>query len=556
MPPNGKYAPYHSRFAADLPDRTWPGAQLLKAPELCSVDLRDGNQALRCPMTVDKKLKLYDALLKVGFRQIEIGYPSASAVEGEFARALVQEKRIPHGVKPQVLTATAEKLIRGTFDAIKGGPETIVHVYNSTSRLQRDIVFKMSKDETIERAVVATKLVRHLADKTSTPVQYQYSPESFSGTEREFALDVCNAVIEAWEATLTRPIIINLPSTVEMSMPNVFADLVEWVSRHLKRRDAVILSVHPHNDRGTAVAAAELALLAGAQRIEGTLFGNGERAGNLDLVVLALNLYTQGIDPGIWLGDMPWLREVYESTTGETVPNRHPYSGDASPIAYSGTHQLAIRRCLKHRETNKEAEWNVAYLPIDFADIGRSYRPIGINGLSGKNGMAFVLETDYGVLLPKGMEEEFAAVVQPWCDTTGVDAPPEKIWSAFHESFLCPSGPIALNGMTASRDGANTSVELALRVHDRLLTVSGSGETPLCATLKALDEIGLQAAILQHESATRTAVSPDEHVAFVQIERDGRAVFGVGINADPDTASLRALMAAVNRSFQGNGAPG
>lgn len=551
MPPNGKYVPYHERFTTALPDRTWPDQLILKAPEWCSVDLRDGNQALRIPMTVEQKLTFYECLLQVGFQQIEIGYPSASRPEHEFTRILIEEKRIPEGVKPQVLTATRQDLIEKTFHAIKGGPETIVHVYNSTSKLQRDVVFQMSKDETLQRAVDAARLVRHLSDTTSTPVRFQYSPESFTGTERDFALDVCNAVIEAWEAKPGREIIINLPSTVEMSTPNVFADQIEWMSRHLKRRDSVILSAHPHNDRGTGVAAAELALMAGAQRIEGTVFGNGERAGNLDIVILALNLFTQGVDPGLWLANIPWLREVYERVTSEKVPNRHPYAGDASPTAYSGTHHVAIRRCLAARKAEKAHEWNVAYQPIDFTDIGRNPELIEVNSQSGKNSTAHVLEDKFGVRLPKDLEGDVGAVVQGWCERTGSLAAPEKVWSLFNESFVTPGGPFGFQ--TFSRSNVESvdhpvRAELGLTVLGRAVQAEGRGNGPLNAAIHALHSIGINANILAYETHALASGADAPAIAFTKLAVNRQTVWGVGIDTDSEVAAVKAIIAAANRA--------
>ena len=551
MPPKGKYQGYQERFDVRLPDRTWPDQLILKAPAWCSVDLRDGNQALANPMTAEQKLELYRMLVSIGFKQIEIGYPSASVVEHEFARTLIEERLIPAGVKPQVLTATREDLVQKTFESIRGGPETIVHVYNSTSKVQREIVYKMSKDETMERAVEAARLVRKLSDYHSTPVQYQYSPESFTGTERDFARDICNAVIEAWEPTPEHKLIINLPATVEMSTSNIFADQVEWISRYLKRRDSVILSVHPHNDRGTAVAAAELALMAGAERIEGTVFGNGERAGNVDLVILALNLFTQGVDPGINLKELPKVREVYERCTGQKVPDRHPYGGEASPIAYSGTHQTAIKRCLEQRAMTQDPLWNVAYLPIDFEDVGRSYAPIIINSQSGKNGIAYVLETELGFKIPKEMESEVSSVVQSWCDKHGTSITSELMKKLFEEAFVHRTGVFeycSFKHLAQHEDACGTKVNLALYINKHLIEQEGAGNGPIDAAVDALQKLGKEVSVISFSEHSLAAGSAASAVAYVQVACNGVTRFGVGIDTSTEVAGVKALISALNRT--------
>lgn len=550
MEPNGKYTSYLSQFNVQLPNRTWPNNQILKAPEWCSVDLRDGNQALANPMSVEQKLRFYQMLLDIGFRQIEIGYPAASRTEHEFARTLIEEGRIPQGVKPQVLVAAREDLIRGTFDAIKGGPETIVHVYNSTSRLQRDVVYRMSKDETLQRAVEATKLVRRLADATGTPVQYQYSPESFTGTELEFARDICNAVIEAWEPTSDNKIIINLPSTVEMAMPNVYADQIEWMCRNLKRRESVIVSVHPHNDRGTGIAAAELGMLAGADRVEGTLFGNGERAGNVDLVILALNLYTQGINPGLDFRDIPGVREVYEQCTGCGVPERHSYGGDAASVAYSGTHQLAIRKGLEFRAETGSLEWNVPYLPIDHEDIGKVYTPIVVNSQSGKNGTAFVLDREYGIRAPKEMEGEVAKVVQSWCERSGNSISPEKIKELFEQEFVHREDWIQLRGFKPEGgDGlaSGTRVSLDVVIDSDSLRATGTGNGPIDAAVDALGSMGHAVKVRSFTEHSLGSGSGASAIAYMQVAGTNGARWGVGIDTNTELAAIKALMSAVNR---------
>lgn len=550
MPGREKYLPYHEQFETKLPDRTWPDQLILKAPDWCSVDLRDGNQALRRPMSVERKLEFIKTLLDVGFRQIEIGYPAASEVEREFARTLIEERRLPNGVMPQVLTASREDLVRATLDAIRGGPETIIHVYNSTSRLQREKVFKMSKDETLERAVLATKLVRSLSDKGSVPVHFQYSPESFTGTEREFALDVCNAVIEAWEPTIERPIIINLPSTVEMSTPNVYADQIEWMSRGLKRRERVVLSVHPHNDRGTAVAAAELALMAGAQRVEGTVFGFGERAGNCDLVQLAENMRVGfGVDHNLDLSDIPRLRAVYERCTGETVPHRHPVAGDAAYVAYSGTHQLAISRCLEERDKTGSMQWDIAYLPRDPEDVGMLYKPIVINSLSGRNGQMWVFREELKMDIPKWMEGAVTSKVQQWCDATGEDAEPEKMKVLFDAHFVCPKGPFRLQALKHVESVAPSDcveVDLLLTINDRSVMERGKGNGSISAAANAFKPLGVQIDILDYSSHALGMGSEASAIAYVRLLCDGKESIGAGINTNIELAGVEAMIAAIN----------
>jgi 2-isopropylmalate synthase len=548
-PPEGKYQAYHEQFDTDLPDRTWPGKRILHAPDWCSVDLRDGNQALPNPMTVAQKLIFFDLLKEVGFEQIEIGYPSASKPEMEFTRALIEDGRIPAHVIPQVLIAARPDLIEKTFDALKGAPRAIVHIYNSTSITQREKVYKMSKDATIARAVEATELVRHLADRADMPVTLQYSPESFTGTEREFARDICNAVITKWNPSADRKVIINLPSTVEMTTPDVYADQIEWMSRHLHSRDHVILSVHPHNDRGTAVAAAELAQKAGAQRVEGTLFGNGERAGNVDLVILALNLYTRGVDPKIDLHDLPKIQKIYEELTDRTVPERHCYAGELATKAFSGTHQAAIRACLDQRAPHDP--WDVAYLPIDFRDIGRDYDPITINSQSGKNGVAYALRHNFSLELPKKMESEVMAIVQAWCDKTGTVIPPQTILELFNREFVGVASPIQFQDFESSYvdfqgvRSVRASVTVEYEGQKRVLVGHGNG--PMDATITALGDLGIQCNIKEYKEHSLDEGSTAKAIAYVQVELGGITKYGVGVHTNSEEAAIRAVIAGVNR---------
>jgi 2-isopropylmalate synthase len=411
----------------------------------------------------------------------------------------------------------------------------------------------MSQDETIRRAIEATRLVRDLSDSTGTPVQYQYSPESFTGTEREFARDICNAVIDAWEPKPERKIIINLPATVEMSYPKVFADQIEWMSRNLKSRDSVIVSVHTHNDRGCAVAATEFGLMAGAERVEGTLFGNGERAGNADLVVLALNLYTQGIDPELCFRNLPEIRALYEECTGLSVPDRHPYAGDAAPIAFSGTHQVAIRKSLEYREASGDPRWNVAYLPIDFNDVGLSYTPIVINSQSGKNGTAFVLNSQFGLQIPKEMEGEVSAVVQRWCEQHGTSISPDTMMELFNREFVGRSGPIELHGYSntsAFTGGQESHSDLTLRINGQVMQAHGLGNGPIDAAVNALANANHPLKVLSFSEHSLSAGSEASAIAYVQVECRGVSRFGVGVNTNSERASIEALISALNRTLK------
>lgn len=547
-PPAGKYMAYEDRFDVDLPDRTWPARRLSQAPQWCSVDLRDGNQSIPTPMSVEQKIEFFNELIAVGFKEIEIGYPAASLAERQFTRKLIEENLIPHDVTPQVLIAAREDLIKDTFECIKGIPRVIIHIYTPTSIAQREQVFKLTKEQVLESAVKATKVVRALADKSGIDVKFQFSPESFTGTEKEFSRDICNAVVDAWNPAPGEKVIINLPSTVEHSMPNKYADLIEWMHRSFTRRDNVTLSIHPHNDRGTATAAAELALLAGADRVEGTLFGNGERAGNLDLVNLALNMFGQGMDPKLSFKNLPHVREVYEKSVGLRVPERHPYGGDLSVVAFSGTHQNAIRKGIEHRKRMKIAEWDIPYIPVDFKDFGRSYTPIMVNAQSGKNGAAFVLDSEFGCRMPAQMEGPFAKVVQAWCDKHGIVMPSQKLWEVFETNFVKPQGPITLNAYTTTHVGDQVKAYLELTVNGkRDIIVHALGNGPIDAATKALRDIGQNVTVKSFAEHSRGEGSDAEAVAYLQVERDGASTFGVGIDGNTERASIQALIAGVNR---------
>ena len=463
-----KYRPFPT---IDLPDRQWPNRTLTQAPLWCSVDLRDGNQALINPMNLEQKLRMFSLLVDIGFKQIEVGFPSAAAVEFDFTRTLIERDLIPDDVYPQVLTQSRDHLIRRTFEAIEGTPRAIVHLYNSTSELQRRVVFRMDRAAIRGIAVDGTRLVRELADRTDTEILYEYSPESFTGTELDFSVEVCDAVIEAWDPSPQRPIIINLPATVELATPNVHADQIEWFLRHVQRRDSIILSLHTHNDRGTGVAATELALMAGADRVEGTLFGNGERTGNVDIVTVALNLYTQGIDPGLDLHDLSRLIEVSDYCTELPVGARHPYAGELVFTAFSGSHQDAINKGMTAQSDAPDSLWEVPYLPIDPTDIGRSYQAIiRINSQSGKGGVAYVMETEFGCQLPKTMQPEFGQVVQELSDRSGREVEAHEIWRAFQREYLEADAPLRFLDYAIASDTEDSS-----RMHGTLtLAVDGA----------------------------------------------------------------------------------
>jgi 2-isopropylmalate synthase len=554
IPPREKYRPYKSMFKVSLPDRTWPERDITQAPLWCSVDLRDGNQALKNPMSLEKKLELFRVLVQIGFREIEIGFPSASEVEFQFARALIDEHLLPDTVIPQVLTQARTHLIDKTFESLKGAKRAIVHLYNSTSELQRRVVFKKEKKEILDIALQGTERVKCLAEQqTDTDIIFQYSPESFTGTELDYALEVCNSVIDLWDPTPQKKLILNLPATVEMSLPNVYADQIEWFCRNLKRRDSVVVSVHPHNDRGTGVAATELALLAGADRVEGTLFGNGERTGNVDIVTLALNMYTQGVDPQLDLHSLKKIVEVYECCTEMTVHPRHPYAGDLVFTAFSGSHQDAINKGLREREVNQQRLWEVPYLTIDPGDIGRQYDPIiRINSQSGKGGTAFIMHSEFGCDLPKDMHPEFGAVVQKVTDRVGTEITALEVWQVFSSEYLDLKTPIELLDYTTkalSEECDQVTGVLRVRFEGEERILSGTGNGPIDACLKALLQLGIpQFRIKNFWQHARSAGSDAEAISYVQVESSaGRLKFGVGIHSSTQRASVKALISAVNR---------
>ena len=535
-----------------LPDRTWPNKTLTAPPIWCSVDLRDGNQVLIEPMGIEEKLRLFRLLVDIGVKEIEIAFPSASQTEFDFTRRLIEEDLIPEDVTIQVLTQAREHLIRKTFEAITGSKRAIVHLYNSTSTLQREVVFGLDKDAVMDMAVKGTKLVKQLArEAEGTDVRYEYSPESFTGTEMEYALQVCDAVVDAWDPSAAKPIILNLPATVEMSTPNVYADQIEWMSRCLAWRDSIILSVHTHNDRGCAVAAAELSQLAGAQRVEGTLFGYGERTGNVDLTVLALNLHMHGIDSGLDLSDLPEITRVVQECTDNPIHPRHPYTGELVFTAFSGSHQDAISKGFQALPNRTDGLFSVPYLTIDPQDIGRSYEAIiRVNSQSGKGGVAYVLRGEYGIDLPKAMQPEFSAMVQKLAEVSGKEVKAEEIWTAFRQAYLEKYEPYELvNYQVETCHGAPDLVECktVCRIHGEAKVLSGTGRGPMEAFCNALRIAGVGPfEVLQFHEHSVSGGAASSAAAYVQIQIGERTCFGAGLDPNLTRASLKAIVSALN----------
>ena len=550
--PVHKYRPYP---AVNLADRKWPSRTIRTAPIWCSVDLCDGNQALVAPMSVDEKKEMFRLLVDMGFKEIEIGFPSASQTEYDFMRLLIETHLIPDDVTIQVLTPAREPLINKTFEAIRGARQAIVHLYNSTSELQRRVVFRMDKKEIIALAVSATALVKTEAEKISeTDIRFQYSPESFTGTEHDFAVEICEAVMDTWKPSSYKKMILNIPATVEMSTPNVYADRVELFCRSIKDRERVIVSVHAHNDRGTAVASTELALLAGADRVEGTLFGNGERTGNVDIVTVALNLFSQGIDPRLDFSNIDRITGVYERTARIPVHVRHPYAGELVYTAFSGSHQDAINKGMKAL-ASKTDYWEVPYLPIDPADVGRTYESIiRINSQSGKGGVAYLMEREYGLTLPKGMHSEFARIIQDISDRTGVEVTASIVWDAFDAEYLRAGAPYSLAHCKIRQNGGYDnacSVEISASVANRGNTedIRGKGNGPIDAFSNALkSKFGLEFRLLSYYEHAIDKGSDSRAAAYIQIESGGRQYWGTGIDTSIDRASFKAILSALNRS--------
>lgn len=550
------YKRYRKNPVIDYPEREWPNKEIEKAPVWCSVDLRDGNQALIDPMVVDEKIEMFQYLIKLGFKEIEIGFPAASQIEYDFLRQLVERRLIPDDVRVQVLTQCREELIDRTFEAIEGCKQAIVHIYNSTSTLQRDVVFHMEREGIKEIAVKGTQMVKERAAKFPGKIILEYSPESFTGTELDFALDICTAVQEAWEPTREEPMIINLPSTVEMNTPNVYADQIEWMNKHFKNRESIILSVHPHNDRGTGVASAELALLAGADRVEGTLFGNGERTGNVDVLNIAYNMFSQGIDPQLNIEHVNEIIEIYERCCKIPIHPRHPYAGKLVFTAFSGSHQDAINKGVQAMKERQSEIWQVPYLPIDPADIGREYEPIvRINSQSGKGGVAFVMDTYFGFKLPKGMQREFADVIQAISEKQG-EVSPDMIMQKFREQYLDQKEPIHFRKLRIDDLSGETDSEFDTRVtvlytdHGTEKTFEAVGNGPIDAVQRGMQtEMGVKIKVLDYEEHALQSGSNSQAAAYIHLldADDGRVTYGVGVSSNITRASVRAIFSAVNR---------
>jgi len=550
-------AKYLATRTIELNDRTWPGKAIDKAPVWCSVDLRDGNQALIDPMNLERKNSMFDLLLGLGFKEIEIGFPAASQTEFDFCRGLIEAGRIPPDVTVQVLTQARAELIQRTFEALRGVHRAIVHVYNSTSTVQREVVFKMDRAGVKQLAVAGAEMLRDGAARhPNTEWIFEYSPESFTGTELDYALEVSEAVMEVWKPTPDHRAILNLPATVENSTPNVYADQIEWMGRNLKNRESIVLSVHPHNDRGTAVAAAELALMAGADRVEGTLFGNGERTGNVDLVTLALNLYTQGIDPGLDFSDMPAVIQCAEACTQLGVHQRQPYAGELVFTAFSGSHQDAIKKGFAVQPS--KSLWQVPYLPLDPNDIGRTYEEVvRVNSQSGKGGVALLLERDYNVRLPRKLQIEFSGVIQKIGDRTSREVRSTEIWEAFQAEYLHQRGPLSCIQYSERESAETTHISATVKKGEVKYLVEGKGNGPIDAFVDALNrQFGLAVKVLDYQEQALSEGASGTAMAFVEIQCGKSAsVYGAGTNPNIVKASLEAILSAVNRALRlGNGA--
>lgn len=559
-----KYRPFQP---VKLPDRQWPDRVIEHAPTWCSVDLRDGNQALVNPMNLEQKLRFFQTLVKIGFKEIEVGFPSASETEYEILRALIDRNLIPDDVTIQVLVQARPHLIQKTFEAIRGAKNVIIHFYNSTSTLQRKVVFRTDMDGVIKIAVDAAKLIKKLTDeevaKTGANIRFEYSPESFSGTEVENSVEICQRVLEELGATPEKKVILNLPNTVEGSTPNCHADQIEYFCRNLKGRDSAIVSLHPHNDRGCAVAATELGLLAGADRVEGTLFGNGERTGNADIMVVAMNMYSQGIDPELDFSNINALREIYEECTELKVHERHPYAGELVFTAFSGSHQDAIKKGVEYMTESHSDYWEVPYLPLDPADVGRAYEPIiRINSQSGKGGAAFIMKQNYGYDMPKTMHPEFGAVVQKACDDLGREIQPEEVFDLFREEYLDNRYPYNLKSYKLYEENENhedTQKETVVHFEGNLRFkhedhfISGVGNGPIDAFFNAIRTVGIQdyRFVSYHEHAMNSGAD-SKAVSYIQLETpEKKTLFGVGLDSNISLASIKGIICAINRAEQG-----
>ncbi len=548
--PSGKYRPFKP---VQLTDRQWPNRVITAPPIWMSTDLRDGNQSLFEPMDGEKKMRMFKMLCQIGLKEIEVAFPSASQTDFDFVRNLIEGKHIPDDVTIEVLTQAREPLIRRTIESVTGARRAIVHVYNATSQQFRDVVFNMSKEECKQLAIDAVKLIKELTlQRPETEWVLQYSPETFTNTELDFALEVVNAVTETWGATPDNKVIINLPASVEVATPNVFADQVEWMHRNLARRDSIILSLHPHNDRGTAVAAAELGIMAGADRVEGCLFGNGERTGNVDLVTLALNIYTQGIWPGLDFSDMNTIARTAEHCTQLPIHPRHPWVGDLVYTAFSGSHQDAIKKGFAVQKP--DALWNVPYMPMDPADVGRSYDSvIRINSQSGKGGVAFLLETEYGIVTPRRLQVEFSRVVQQYTDTHGGEINAAQIWELFSSTYIDTAEPVRYREHHLFEQGKMQGIRLSVDIDGTPHLLTGEGNGPIDAAVHALRNAGIHVQVRSYEERSMAASADGADAracAFVEIASQGKEFFGVGIDSNIVTASLKAIISSLNRAGQ------
>ncbi|MGB3413815.1 MAG: 2-isopropylmalate synthase [Microbacteriaceae bacterium] len=565
--PFHRYRSYLEQFPIDMSDRTWPNKQITKAPRWCAVDLRDGNQALIDPMSPERKRIMFEMLVKMGYKEIEVGFPSASQTDFDFVRQLIEENLIPDDVTIQVLTQAREHLIQRTFESLQGAKQAIVHLYNSTSVLQREVVFRTDRQGIIDLALEGARLCKKYETTIpETQVFYEYSPESYTGTELDFAVEVCNQVLEVFQPTPERKVIINLPSTVEMAMPNVYADSIEWMIRHINHRENVIISLHPHNDRGTAVAAAELGYLAGADRIEGCLFGNGERTGNVDLVALGINMFTQGIDPEIDFSELDEIRRTAEYVNQLKVHERSPWAGDLVYTAFSGSHQDAIKKGFESMDAKAEAtgvnvrdlEWGVPYLPVDPRDLGRSYEAvIRVNSQSGKGGTAYLLKQDHSLDLPRRLQVEFSQVVQQKVDTEGGEVSSEQIWHIFSDEYLPAEDQSEKWGtfellatQISSKMSGVVNLDASLRVGEEIADLSGTGNGPIAAFLSILESAGITVKVRDYSEHAMSAGGDANAAAYVECSFGDQVLWGVGIDPDISTASLKAIISALNRSIR------
>ena len=561
--PFERYQPF---TPIDLPDRSWPSKSMDQAPRWCAVDLRDGNQALIDPMTPARKMAMFELLVSMGFKEIEVGFPSASQTDFDFVRQIIEEEKIPDDVVIQVLTQSREHLIERTFESLIGAKQAIVHLYNSTSTLQRRVVFGLDQAGITDIAVRGAELCKKYAEEITpnTDIFFEYSPESYTGTELEFALNVCNAVTEVWQPTPDHKVIVNLPATVEMATPNVYADSIEWMNRHLERRDSIVLSLHPHNDRGTGVAAAELGYLAGADRIEGCLFGNGERTGNVCLVTLGMNLFSQGIDPQINFSNIDEIKRTVEYCNQIPVHERHPYGGDLVFTAFSGSHQDAINKGLNAMKSDALAEgvdvdsfrWQVPYLPIDPQDLGRTYEAvIRVNSQSGKGGVAYIMRTEHRLDLPRRLQIEFSQVIQKVTDSQGGEIAPSAMWGAFSSEYLPDPGAswgrFSLRSVKQESDiDGRTSIEANLTDRGIEVTLTGSGNGPIAAFCTALGDYGVDVRVLDYTEHALSAGGDATAASYLECAVDGKVLWGVGIDPSTTTSSLKGIISAVNRANQ------